>query len=326
MRVVLDQRERPSPRPADQLQVVGEARQLEVGHARLLRVEQRSLTAEPEVFVGQLEPVGGANHRLDARPRLLVLRVGLVEQDAVAPVRSAADPAAELVQLGQAEPLGVLHEHHGRVRDVDPDLDDGRRDQQVGRARRGSRSITASFSFGRIRPWSSSTRGRGRPRSPGARPRPPPPSPAIGSPRRSPRTPRTPAGRPRPRRAPGRTPRSRSSGVRTARVSIGWRPFGISSSTIDVEVAVVRERQRPRDRRRGHDQHVRLRALALQRHPLMQTEPMLLVDRPRATGRGTPRPPGPARACPTTRSTAPSAIPCTMRARSLPVTAPVRSA
>ena len=104
----------------------------------LLRVEQRPLAAEPQVLVGQLEPVGGADHRVDARPRLLVLLVGLVEQDAVAPVRSAADPAAELVELGEAEPLGVLHEHDGRVRHVDADLDDGRRDEQVGLARRGT--------------------------------------------------------------------------------------------------------------------------------------------------------------------------------------------
>ena len=46
----------------------------------------------------------------------------------------------------------------------------------------------------------------------------------------------------------------------------------------DVQIAVVRERQRSRDRRGGHDQHVRLHALPLQRHPLVQPEPMLLID------------------------------------------------
>ena len=43
----------------------------------------------------------------------------------------AADPAAELVKLGEAEALGVLDEHHARVRHVDPDLDHGRRHQHV---------------------------------------------------------------------------------------------------------------------------------------------------------------------------------------------------
>ena len=47
----------------------------------------------------------------------------------------------------------------------------------------------------------------------------------------------------------------------------------------DVEVAVVGERERPRDRGGGHDEDVDVAAaLALQRHPLMQPEPVLLVD------------------------------------------------
>ena len=46
-------------------------------------------------------------------------------------MRSAAHPAAELVELGQAEALRVLDQHHGRVRDVDPDLDHGRGHQDV---------------------------------------------------------------------------------------------------------------------------------------------------------------------------------------------------
>ena len=38
---------------------------------------------------------------------------------------------AELVELRQAEPLGVLDDHHAGVRDVDPDLDDGGRHEHV---------------------------------------------------------------------------------------------------------------------------------------------------------------------------------------------------
>ena len=45
----------------------------------------------------------------------------------------------------------------------------------------------------------------------------------------------------------------------------------------DIEVAVVGERQRPRDRRGRHDQHVRFAALGLERHALVQPEPVLLV-------------------------------------------------
>ena len=46
-------------------------------------------------------------------------------------MRSTADPAAQLVQLADAEPVGVDHDHHGGVRYVDTDLDHGGADQNV---------------------------------------------------------------------------------------------------------------------------------------------------------------------------------------------------
>ena len=48
---------------------------------------------------------------------------------------AAADPAAQLVQLADAEPVGVHHEHHRRVGHVDADLDDGGAHQHVDLAR-----------------------------------------------------------------------------------------------------------------------------------------------------------------------------------------------
>ncbi len=45
---------------------------------------------------------------------------------------AAPDPPAQLVELGDAEALGALDQHHGRVRHVDPDLDHRRRHQHVG--------------------------------------------------------------------------------------------------------------------------------------------------------------------------------------------------
>ncbi len=52
---------------------------------------------------------------------------------------AAPDPPAQLVELAEAVALGVLDEHHGRVRDVDADLDHGRGHEHVraaGRERR----------------------------------------------------------------------------------------------------------------------------------------------------------------------------------------------
>ena len=42
---------------------------------------------------------------------------------------AAPDPAAQLVELGEAEPLGALDDHQRRIGHVDPDLDHRRRDQ-----------------------------------------------------------------------------------------------------------------------------------------------------------------------------------------------------
>ena len=44
---------------------------------------------------------------------------------------TAADASAQLVQLADAEAVGVHHDHHGRVGDVDADLDDGGAHQDV---------------------------------------------------------------------------------------------------------------------------------------------------------------------------------------------------
>ena len=54
-----------------------------------------------------------------------------VEEVRVRPLAAAADPAADLVQLGQAEQVGPLDDQRVGVRDVDAGLDDGRADQDV---------------------------------------------------------------------------------------------------------------------------------------------------------------------------------------------------
>ena len=44
---------------------------------------------------------------------------------------SPTDTAAQLVQLADAEAIGVHHQHHGRVGHVDADLDDGGAHQHI---------------------------------------------------------------------------------------------------------------------------------------------------------------------------------------------------
>ena len=48
---------------------------------------------------------------------------------------ASADAPAQLVQLADAEPVGIDHHHHRRIRHVDADLDDGGTHQDIDLAR-----------------------------------------------------------------------------------------------------------------------------------------------------------------------------------------------
>ena len=65
--------------------------------------------------------------------RELLLRAG--DEQAVRLLRPAPDATAQLVELREAEAVGLLHDHDRRVRDVDADLDHRRRDEHVDLAR-----------------------------------------------------------------------------------------------------------------------------------------------------------------------------------------------
>ncbi len=66
-----------------------------------------------------------------SRSRAAVRRRHVGDQQAHPGRRATADPAAQLVQLGEAEPVGVEDHHAGGVGDVDADLDHGGGDQHV---------------------------------------------------------------------------------------------------------------------------------------------------------------------------------------------------
>ena len=92
-RVVVEDLARPHPRPLEQLDVLGQAREAERLQAGLARAEHLPLAAQLEVDLGELEAVAVLGQRAQAR-RLLG-----PEQQAQRLVLAAADPAAQLVQL-----------------------------------------------------------------------------------------------------------------------------------------------------------------------------------------------------------------------------------
>ena len=105
---------------------------MEVGQPRLPRAEERAAAAKVEIDLGELEAVGRRDERLEALLRRLgQLLLRARDEQAVGLLGAAPDPAAQLVELREAEAVGFLHDHHGRVRDVDADLDHGRRDEHV---------------------------------------------------------------------------------------------------------------------------------------------------------------------------------------------------
>ena len=90
-----------------------------------------ALAARLEVQPGELEPVGGRGDRVEPVPGRAGER-GLGHQQAQPRRRPPADPAAQLVQLGDPEAVRVEHHHHGGVRHVHAHLDHGGGDEHVG--------------------------------------------------------------------------------------------------------------------------------------------------------------------------------------------------
>ena len=104
--------------------------------AGLLRAEQLAGAADLEVAHRDREAgaeLGVVGERREPRPRLVgqLARVG-IEEVRVRRRVGAADAAADLVELREAEHVGALDDERVRLRDVDARLDDRRRDEHVG--------------------------------------------------------------------------------------------------------------------------------------------------------------------------------------------------
>ena len=117
----------------EQRPVGAQAREAQVAEPRLARAEQLALAAQLEVALGELEAVASSRRAPRAAPAPASVSSSLRprDQQAVRLLGAAADAAAQLVELREAEPVGLLDDHDRRVRDVDADLDHRRRDEHV---------------------------------------------------------------------------------------------------------------------------------------------------------------------------------------------------
>src|SRR5690606_32497022 len=111
----------------DDLAVVHQVSHGQLRQARLPGAAQVTGPAQPEVQLGDREAVGVLDERLEPAARLPGGVAG--DEQAEALVRAAAHAPAELVELREAEALGVLYDHHGGVGDVHAHLDDGGGDE-----------------------------------------------------------------------------------------------------------------------------------------------------------------------------------------------------
>ena len=191
-------------------------------------------------------------------------------------LRAAADAAAQLVQLGETEALGMFDDHDRGLRHVDADLDDGGGHEDRERAR-GERRHHAVLVLG----GEPSMHQADAVAETGAK---------LGIARF--RRGDIEHLRLRDERADPIDLRAAGDGARNSgdhfvepfeRNGAGRDRFPSRRLFVEpryVHVAVAREEERARDRRRGHDQKLGAVAcaLGLEREPLMHAEAVLLVD------------------------------------------------
>ena len=105
------------------------AQHREFRQAALARAEEIAGTAHSQIGLGQDKTIGGRLHHLE--PLFAHWRGVIGQEKAVRGAATATDPAPELVQLGQTEPVRGLDHHDRRIWYVDADLDHRSRDQDL---------------------------------------------------------------------------------------------------------------------------------------------------------------------------------------------------
>ena len=102
---------------------------------RLLVAEQVAGAADVEVVAGELESGAEAveigEHLQPLLGRFGDRAVGRRGQIGIGAGLRAPDAAAQLVELGEPEPVGAVDDERVRARDIEPALDDRRRQQHV---------------------------------------------------------------------------------------------------------------------------------------------------------------------------------------------------
>src|SRR5688572_3565694 len=105
LRIAVKNPQRVLPRQLQQRQLLRQVGHLEFRQPMLARAEELAGAAKLKVEFRDLKAVGRTRHRL--QPRLGVLRRRVGEQQTVRRMLTASNAAAELVELAEAETVGV---------------------------------------------------------------------------------------------------------------------------------------------------------------------------------------------------------------------------
>src|SRR5262249_29782197 len=111
-------------------EVLGEVAVAQSRYTCLTRTEQLARPALGESLLCDPEAVAGGDHRVEAAAAVLA-EAPAGEQQTVRCGDAPTDAAAQLMELREAEPIGVVDDHHGRRGHVDTDLDHRRGDEHV---------------------------------------------------------------------------------------------------------------------------------------------------------------------------------------------------
>ena len=114
----------------------------------LCRVPSTSPSPRSRKSSSAMRKPSSVSRRMASRALAVGAERALVEQEAGRALGAAADAAAQLMKLRQAEALGMLDHHHACFRHVDADLDHRGRDQKprlaLGEARHGAILVGAA--------------------------------------------------------------------------------------------------------------------------------------------------------------------------------------
>ncbi len=238
--------------------------------ARLRFAQHFARAADLQVVHRQVEARAELLHHLDRFEALLRLLsqgfLGRNQQIGVRLVVRAADAAAQLVQLREAEPVGAVDDDGVGVRVVDAGLDDGRAQQHVVPLLRELAHHALQLALAHLAVRDRDARLRQQAREPVVR--------VLDGVDLVVQVVDLPAA------AQLAQHRLADQAVRMRGDEglDGEAPLRRGGDDREVAQAFQRQRQRARDRRRGEREHVHLGAQALQRFLLVHAEAVLLVD------------------------------------------------